>query len=571
MRLSFTFILFFQSLFLFAQENSNNMNIYLEGRLEDPKKELKIGNNLIQVSSDGTFQHKLFMNESSFLDLFYGNKKFNIFLCPSDSLYISLNTSNISFSGTGEELNSFLQKYEILISQNEQYLEENHQKIFAVNKKDFEAQIDSLETTEKRLINEFLNKNPNTDSIFANRIKTAITYKHKRYRLLYPNNFHRYSNLKKQADVPNNYFEKIMQNSFDNPNLLQSQQYIRCVNYYFDILSAGEYKFCHLEYVPFNRIDARYDAIIELEAKQEIKDFFIKEHFNSNIWIYRVEALEYSYEKALLDVKNEAYLEEIKNLYRMGFERRTEANEIKKYRTINNIELYAHIFFPENYTKNESKPVHLFFHGGGWAIGLPEWSYNACKDAIKNGRVAITFDYRLRNIHGTDIKASVSDALTAIAWVRENAEALGINPNKVLVEGFSAGGHLALVAAMIDNPEDFGVFSSFSSKPDAIILGSTPYDIAGRDVYNIDYDTKIISPLYLISNDLPPILSFHGEADNIVNFSEFEKFREAMSVTNNDFTYGSYPNANHFFNGGTKEDSEERRKLEKEFLIKNGF
>jgi acetyl esterase/lipase len=343
------------------------------------------------------------------------------------------------------------------------------------------------------------------------------------------------------------------------------------VNFYFDILSAGAYKLSHLEYVPVKRLDNRYNAIIALDAHQSVKDFFIKEHFTSNIWTYRVEAFDYAYAKAIEDVKNPEYVQEIKDAYKMGHDRRKAASELKVYKTVNGITLNAHIFYPENHDKTQLKPAHLFFHGGGWAIGLPEWSYGACKGAANEGRVAIAFDFRLRNVYGTDVKTTVSDALSAIAWVREKARDLGIDPNKVLVDGFSSGAHLALVSSMIEDPKDFGVISNFSSRPDALILGSCPYDIAGRDVYNIKYDTRIISPLYLIKENLPPILAFHAEEDHMVKFSEFEKFRDAIQKTKNSFTSRSYPGMGHFFEGSSEEDSEERRKLREEFLLKNGY
>ncbi|MEL6257354.1 MAG: alpha/beta hydrolase, partial [Bacteroidota bacterium] len=410
------------------------------------------------------------------------------------------------------------------------------------------------------------------DSQIIDSLLVESKFIHRRYRLLYPQNYHRFSAFSKKATVPATYFEKVMEGSFDEPSLLQYKAYRRCINFYLDILSAGEYKFSHLEYVPLKRLDNRYDAIVDLDAHQSVKDFFIKEHFTSNIWTYRVEAFDYAYAKALKDVKNQAYVKEIKDTYQMGKDRRNDASEIKMYRTVNGIILNAHIFYPENHDKSQAKPAHLFFHGGGWAIGLPEWSYNACKASAVEGRVAITFDYRLRNIHATDVKASVSDALSAIAWVREHAKELGIDPNKILADGFSSGAHLALVSAMIEKPEDFGVSSTYSSKPDALILGSCPYDIAGRDVYNISYDTKTISPLHLLDKNLPPILAFHGEEDRMVKFSEFEKFRDAIQKTGNSFTSRSYAGAGHFyFSGSSQKDSEERRRLREEFLLKHGY
>ena len=474
--------------------------------------------------------------------------------------------SNASGSPT-EQKQTMLESYSRLVKKNDSFVTNNREKIFSPELARFNSIIDSLEQTVQKLLEKYEGEE---DSQIIDSLLMEATFNHKRYRLLYPNNFYRFAETK--ANVPGDYFENVMKGSFDDPSLVQFREYRRCMNFYLEILSAGAYKFLHLEYVPEKRLDNRYDAIVDMDAHQDIKDFFIKEHFTSNIWTYRVEAFDYAFAKALEYVKNQEYVKKIKDTYQMGKDRRNDASEIKVYKTVDGITLNAHIFYPENHDKSQAKPAHLFFNGGGWAIGLPEWSYGACKSSAEEGRVAIAFDYRIRNIYGTNVKASVSDALTAIAWVRENAKELGIDPNKVLADGFSAGAHLALVSGMIKNPEDFGVKSTYSSRPNAIILGSCPYDIAGRDVYNIDYDTKTISPLYLLDDDLPPILAFHGEDDDMVEFSEFEKFRDAIQKTNNSFTSRSFAGAEHFyFRGSSQEDSDERRRFREEFILKNGF
>lgn len=479
-----------------------------------------------------------------------------------------IQSKTTSSSPLAEEKQSLLEAYSKLIKKNDSFVTANRKKIFSPELVRFDSIIDSLEQSVQALVKNYEKINPQIiDSLLA-----ESTFAHRRYRLLYPQNYHRFSDFTKKAKVSDDYFEKVMEGSFDKPSFLQFKAYRRCVNFYLDILSAGEYKFSHLEYVPVKRLDKRYDAIVDLDAHQSVKDFFIKEHFTSNIWTYRVEAFDYAFAKALKDVKNQEYIQKIKDTYEMGKTRRNDASEIKMYRTVNGITLNAHIFYPENHDKSKAKPAHLFFHGGGWAIGLPEWSYGACQAAAEEDRVAIAFDIRLRNIHATDVRASVSDALSAIAWVREHAKELGIDPNKVLADGFSSGAHLALVSAMIEKPEDFGVRSNYSSKPNAIILGSCPYDIAGRDVYNIKYDTRTISPMHLIEENLPPILAFHGEDDDIVEFSEFEKFRDAIQKTRNSFTSRSYAGGGHFyFSGSSQKDSDERRRLREEFLLKHGF
>jgi len=77
--------------------------------------------------------------------------------------------------------------------------------------------------------------------------------------------------------------------------------------------------------------------------------------------------------------------------------------------------------------------------------------------------IAITADYRVKSRHGVQVVECVKDAKAAIAWVRENAQRLGIDPDKIAASGGSAGGHLAACT---------GTISGFGSdeRPNAMIL-----------------------------------------------------------------------------------------------------
>jgi len=522
-------------------------------------------------TQNGTFSHKLQLKAPGFYSLNYTREKILLFISPGDRINIGFNKSSPTFSGIGSSVNTFIQEHTRLAKSNSSFLDKNNQAVFSLEPDEFKRKIDSLESAENKLLNNFLFDNKNVPFNFKSKLDIDILYRNKRYRLLYPHNYNRYKNFKKKAAVRSDYFDNIVKGSFDDPALLESKDYIRCINYYLDILSVGEYKFRNLEHAPGERINSRYRAIIDLDANQEIKDFFLGEHFKQLIATYSVLALEYGYRKFIKDCKNEGIKQEIAELYEMGHHRRKEAHEIKVYKHIGDIELEAHIFYPDDFKTTDKRPAHLYFYGGGWAMGMPEWSYNACKKAASEGRVGITFDYRLRHVHGATIQESVSDALAAVAWVRGHSPELGVDQEKILVEGFSAGGHLAACTAMIDNPEDFGVDSEFSTKPNAVILGSTPYDIRGRDVYEINYDPASISPIDLIKNGLPPMLLFHGEEDNIVKFSEFQAFIAAMKSTNNEFIYRSFKGAGHYYNGGGESDSEVRSKMTTEFLEKHGY
>lgn len=509
-------------------------------------KSITFGNTTITTSKDSSFFEKVFLKKSGFHRISNGNKTVQLFLCPGDSLYLILDKSNTAIGGTGAEVNNFLRTHTELANSNSKFLDTHNKAIFSSELTNFNSKLDSLKFHETRHLEVFIERHPISE-IFTKRLSNDIDYRYKRYKILYPHNYYRHHNFQKIANVTKTYFTDIMKGSFNQPELLESDIYIRCVNRYLDALAVGKYKFQHLEFAPDERINARYQAILDLKANANIQDFLLKEHLIKVIENYAINNIESSYTRFKADCKNEAFRQEVKEQYTAAHTRREDAHDIKIYRQIGDVELEAHVFYPDGFDKKDKRPVHLYFHGGGWAVGMPEWNYEGCKKAASEGRVSISFGYRLRHVHGTSIRDAVSDALAAVAWTRKNSKELGIDEKKILAEGFSAGGHLAACTAMLDNPEDFGVKSNFGTRPNAIILGSAAYDVTARDVYDIDYDGKSISPLYLVQENLVPMLLLHSKKDDIVEYSEFEGFIKNMKVTNNDFLYHSFDNGGHFW------------------------
>ena len=92
-------------------------------------------------------------------------------------------------------------------------------------------------------------------------------------------------------------------------------------------------------------------------------------------------------------------------------------------------------------------PVLVYFHGGGWVIGDLDTHDALCR-ALANGSgcAVVSVDYRMGPEHR--FPAAVDDCLAATYWVRRNAEALNVNPDKLAVGGDSAGGNLAAVIAL---------------------------------------------------------------------------------------------------------------------------
>jgi len=108
----------------------------------------------------------------------------------------------------------------------------------------------------------------------------------------------------------------------------------------------------------------------------------------------------------------------------------------------------ARIYTPRTLRKaNGLAPCLVFFHGGGWVIGDLESHDVVCQKLAHEGElIVISVDYRLAPEH--KFPAAVEDAITATAWIADNAAKLGIDSTRLSVGGDSAGGNLAAVVAL---------------------------------------------------------------------------------------------------------------------------
>ena len=108
----------------------------------------------------------------------------------------------------------------------------------------------------------------------------------------------------------------------------------------------------------------------------------------------------------------------------------------------------ARIYTPKTLRKtNGLAPCLIFYHGGGWVIGDLDSHDVVCRKLAHEGElIVISVDYRLAPEH--KFPAAVDDAISAAKWVAANANALGIDTQRLMVGGDSAGGNLAAVVAL---------------------------------------------------------------------------------------------------------------------------
>ena len=198
------------------------------------------------------------------------------------------------------------------------------------------------------------------------------------------------------------------------------------------------------------------------------------------------------------------------------------------------------------------------------------------------GIVTFAVDYRLSIENGvTPSKMispieSVMDAKSAMRWVRGNARKFHIDQNKIVAAGQSAGGHLALCTAMIDDYNDKSDNLGISCSPNAVLLFSACVNAVEGwcDRLLADRRNKIwsISPAHNIRAGLPPMIEFHGTDDEQVPKWTVQFFEAAMKKEGNYFELHMYEGRKHYLGDGNPKYSryydDEILKLADDFLRK---
>jgi acetyl esterase/lipase len=228
-------------------------------------------------------------------------------------------------------------------------------------------------------------------------------------------------------------------------------------------------------------------------------------------------------------------------------------DKIIVFKSIESVNLSLHIFNPKNHKIFDTTPVILFFFGGGWTGGTPKQFYEQARYFADKGIVAISAEYRVFKTHGTTPFDALTDAKSAIRWVRQHAQELGINPDKIVASGGSAGGHLAACTELIGGYENTREDLSISSKPNAMILYNPVLDTTEKG-YGLDKVGKenktLISPIHHIRAGVVPTIVFHGKADKTVPFENAQILCSLLKEAKNDCQLESYEGKGHgFFNG----------------------
>jgi len=172
-------------------------------------------------------------------------------------------------------------------------------------------------------------------------------------------------------------------------------------------------------------------------------------------------------------------------------------------------DLKVDIYHPPAGTEKHMGLIHL--HGGGFAGGSKNIPSQVTPITAR-GYLSMSLDYRLSGV--AKWPAQNEDVKTAISWTRENASKLGIDPAKIAVVGYSAGGLLALYAAG-DPSNHLAAAVGFYSVAD--LPKDAAYTAALLPAGFDDAALKEASPVNHIKAGYPPTILYHGLADTTVS------------------------------------------------------
>lgn len=203
-----------------------------------------------------------------------------------------------------------------------------------------------------------------------------------------------------------------------------------------------------------------------------------------------------------------------------------------------------------------NRPAMLFFHGAGFShnkVNTSQFQQHALHFSSL-GLVSILAEYRPLDIEGkfSPIE-SLKNAKSAIRWVRENSKILGIDADKIIAVGASAGGYLSLCLATIEQFNDINDNLNVSSQPNALILFNG--GVNSRVLIDLFPEIKeslvLASPSDQLRTNLPPSLFFHGTEDKNIPIEEIIDFTNRMTLLGNKSILKSFEGLGHgFFNYG---------------------
>lgn len=211
------------------------------------------------------------------------------------------------------------------------------------------------------------------------------------------------------------------------------------------------------------------------------------------------------------------------------------------YAKVNEWEGKMDLYLPPS--SGKPTPVIINIHGGGWNHGTKE-EQGGFTPYFKAGFAVANIEYRLTS--QATAPAAIEDTRCALIYLIKNANALHLDPNKIVIMGGSAGGHLALMGGLLQNNhifdtncmgveninvaaiiDKYGIadVNDWAYGPYIKSKSATNWLGAKKEDQNF---IKSVSPISWVKSTSPPVFIVHGDADPTVPYQESVALHQAL-------------------------------------------
>lgn len=224
------------------------------------------------------------------------------------------------------------------------------------------------------------------------------------------------------------------------------------------------------------------------------------------------------------------------------------------YKNVNSTNTRMDIYYPTNPAK--PVPVVINMHGGGWNHGYKE-EQGGFNMYFNQGFAIANVEYRMTG--EATAPAAVEDVRGAMIYLLHHAAELNIDKNKIILQGGSAGGHLALTAGYLQNDGKYD--NDTQAYPDEIKVMAVVDKYGPAKLTDFMFYTSLVnwlgvnatnqtfveslSPVDMIDADTPPTYIIHGDADPTVPYSQSVILQEALQQAGVKNKFTTVPGGGH--------------------------
>ena len=221
------------------------------------------------------------------------------------------------------------------------------------------------------------------------------------------------------------------------------------------------------------------------------------------------------------------------------------------YGKASNFELKLDLYLPKNRTR--PTPTLILYHGGGWVDGQKERNVLYLLPYLELGWSAVNVEYR--TARQAPAPAAVEDCRCALRWLTYHARDYSLDPSRFVLTGTSAGGHLSLITGMlpansvfdrqcpiegndrwnsaaVPEPKIAAIVNWFGITDVADLVDGPNARNYAREWFgsmsNPEQLARQLSPINYVRAGLPPIITIHGENDDVAPYNHAVRLHAAL-------------------------------------------